>query len=142
MDLIAQDRRHTGSRILREPKLLKRVVIPKIEEYHAIANEVERFFWGWVNLLCIVASEYYDGAMSGRMHLLSDRQDLCKTNVVVSMNVADKDALQAPQNVPYASSIVPCKLAPCALSCIQKNIPCFRNMQERAGNYRINISVY
>lgn len=36
--------------MFREPKFLNRIVIPKIEEYHAIANEVE-WFWGRVNLL-------------------------------------------------------------------------------------------
>jgi hypothetical protein len=72
MDLIAQDRCHAGSCGLREPKLFKRVVIPKIEEYHAIANEVERFFRGRINLLNFLSSEDHHGVMSGDIHLLSD----------------------------------------------------------------------
>jgi hypothetical protein len=66
MNLIAQDRYHTSPSICRETKLLKRVVIPEIKEYHAIADEVEWLFRRRVELFRILTSEDHQSLSSIR----------------------------------------------------------------------------
>ena len=75
------------------------------------------------------------------VYLLSHSEDFSYTSVVVAVSMTQEDTLQVTKHLPdttRAGRVLaehPCQLAPGALPSIEKNVPVFRNLDERRRHW-------